>query len=111
MTDTFSWPTQTGNQGTETARVRKAQFGDGYAQKVPDGINALSRSWPFKWSGPKVTALAMRDFLRDHIGLSFFWTAPGDVQLLYTCDSWTINDEGGDGAYTVSATFEQWFSP
>lgn len=110
MTDTFTWQTQSGNTGTETGKVRKAQFGDGYAQRVADGINPLTRSWPFKWSGPKAPAFAIRDFLRAHIGVSFFWTAPNDTQQLYTCDTWTINDEGGP-IYTITATFEQFNSP
>jgi phage-related protein len=110
MTDTFTWATQGGNQGTENARVRKAQFGDGYAQKVPDGINSLVRSWPFKWSGPKADVFAIRDFLRAHIGQAFYWTAPNDTQQLYTTDSWTVNDEGGI-VYTITATFDQWFAP
>lgn len=110
MTDTFTWPTQRGNTGTETAKVRKSQFGDGYAQRVPDGINPLTRSWPIRWSGPKATAFAIRDFLRSHIGISFFWTAPNDAQALYTCDTWTVGDEGGQ-VYTITATFEEAFAP
>jgi len=110
MTDTFSWQTQAGNTGTEAVKVRKAQFGDGYAQRVPDGINPLSRSWPIQWKGPKDTAFAIRDFLRDHIGMSFLWTAPGDTQQAYTCDSWTLADDGGP-IYTITGTFEQFNSP
>lgn len=110
MTDTFTWPTQAGNTGTETGHVRKSPFGDGYAQRVADGINPLSRSWQIQWKGTKATAFAIRDFLRAHIGVSFFWTAPGDVMQTYTCDSWTINDQGGP-IYTITATFEQFNSP
>ncbi|NID14402.1 phage tail protein [Luteibacter yeojuensis] len=110
MTDTFTWPTQARNTGTETGSVRESRFGGGYRQVVANGINPLARSWPIRWSGPKDTALAIRDFLRAHIGVPFYWTAPGDTQQLYTCVTWSPNDEGGN-VYTITATFEQFNSP
>lgn len=106
MTDTFSWPTQAGNTGTETGAVLEARYGDGYRAVAANGINPLSRSWPFSWTGHYREAMQIRDFLRAHVGVPFYWTAPRDVPQLYTCASWTINDVGGP-VYTVSGTFEQ----
>ncbi len=110
MADSFTWSTQTDVVGTETARVRSAQFGDGYKQVANDGINNITQSWPLTYTGPSTDAFSIRDFLRAHAGKSFYWTPPGDVQGLFRCYSWTIQPRGGIG-YTMTFTFEQAFSP
>ncbi len=45
MTDTFTWPATSQSTGTTTAAVKRAKFGDGYAQAAADGLNATSRSY------------------------------------------------------------------
>jgi phage-related protein len=106
MTDTFSWATQAGNTGTETGSVLESRYGDGYRAIVANGIDPVSRSWPFSWTGRWQDVFAMRDFLRAHTGVPFYWTAPRDVQQLYTCKEWQVRDVGGP-IYTISGTFEQ----
>jgi phage-related protein len=106
MVDTFTWPTQAGNNGTETGAVLESRFGDGYRMVAADGINPVSRSWPFSWTGHYEDVFAMRDFLRAHVGIPFYWTAPRDVPQLYTCKEWDVRDVGGP-IYTITGTFEQ----
>ncbi|GGA05548.1 phage tail protein [Dyella caseinilytica] len=111
MVDTFRWQQQTDDTGTETARTRSAQFGDGYKQVVPDGINNLVQSWPLTFSGPRDMIFQIRDFLRAHKGASsFYWTPPGDVQGLYRADTWTVQPRGGN-AYTLTVILNQAFTP
>jgi phage-related protein len=110
MPNTFTWRNQATPVGTDTAAVKTAQFGDGYSQTAQDGINNISSNWPITYSGMKADVLAARDFLRAQAGASFYWTPPGDVQGLYRCTTWTIQPQGGS-VYTLSATFQQVFSP
>ena len=109
-TTTFTWTIQSETTGTETARVRTAQFGDGYSQVVQDGINNVSSNWPITVGGISTDVLAARDFLRARAGSSFYWTPPRDVQGLYRCASWTVQPRGGE-AFTLTATFQQVFAP
>ena len=110
MADVFTWQPTNEARGRVTARVRRAQFGDGYSQSVPDGINHISQEWPLtivgRWStvGPAVA------FLESHVGESFQWTPPRGTASLWQCDEWEIKNEGAD-VYTVTATFQQTFSP
>lgn len=110
MTDTFTWRPTNDARGTLKARVSRAKFGDGYSQAVPDGINPISGSWPLTFVGDQAEMQAMVDFLDAHVGVSFFWKPPLRPVGLYQCDAYDPKDEGG-AFYTVTATFQQVFSP
>lgn len=111
MTDTFTWVPLVGTQGTTALRTRKAQFGDGYSQAVPDGINNASDSWPLSFIGDAATVQPIRDFLAAHKGASsFYWTPPLGAQGLYRCEGYQVQALGG-GVYTLTATFQQVFAP
>lgn len=113
MADTFIWsPTVAGSSGSTTERVRKAQFGDGYAQRIPDGINSESSSFNLQFIGDAVTIGAILAFLQSHAGATAFnwtpllWSAPA----LFTCEKYSQPTKDGD-AYTIAATFDQTFAP
>lgn len=111
MTDTFTWQGQIGAQGTTRLRVRSAQFGDGYSQAVPDGINSIVRSWPLSFSGRSAYVTPIREFLIAKRGAeSFFWTPPLGVQGLYRCGEYALTAHGGN-LYTLTATFREVFAP
>ena len=108
--ETFRWKTQRTTPGTETARTRSAQFGDGYKQVVADGINNISGSWYVTIVAQADEMRAIRNFLRSHGGYrAFKWTEPlGDV-VLVRAGTWTPTPIGG-GVYSISTTFEQAFT-
>jgi len=108
--DQFTWPIATQPTGTETAALKKAQFGDGYKQVAQDGINNVSGSWPITVSGPSATVIAALNFLRAQAGASFLWTPPKSAQGRFSCAQWSLQPMGGD-AYILTATFEQAFAP
>lgn len=110
MTDTFNWPCITEPTGTVTLRARKAQFGDGYAQTVADGINAKVQSWPVSYTGDSSFIGPIAAFLDAHVGVSFYWTPPNGVQGYYQCATYTIVPHGSD-LYTLTPTFQQVFKP
>lgn len=109
MTDTFTWtPTVAQYAGTATQRVRKAQFGDGYSQTVPDGINSTVLSYTLQFVGSAATIGAILAFLDAHVGVGFYWAPPLRAQLLFKCE--TYSDSIPDnGTYAITATFTQSF--
>lgn len=108
---TFAWRPLAGAQGNVSLRTRSAQFGDGYSQDVPDGLNNKVQSWPLQFSGRKATIQAIQDFLDDHAGArAFYWTPPLGKQALFLVKQYSPM-AGRGGIYTISATFEQAFRP
>jgi phage-related protein len=112
MADVFAWsPTVANMSGDATLRVRKAQFGDGYAQRVSDGLNNRLSSFNLQFIGDAAKISAILAFLDAHAGAtSFYWTPPLRMQLLFTCEKYTEPTKDGD-VYTITATFDQTFAP
>ena len=74
MTDTFPGPATSQSTGTTTAAVKRAKFGDGYAQAAADGLNATSRSYQLQFVGNRKTINEIVTFLDGHAGRSFLLT-------------------------------------
>lgn len=110
MTDTFNYPYTTEPTGTATLRARKAQFGDGYAQTVADGLNAKTQAWPLVFDGDDGDISPIAAFLDAHVGISFYWTPALGVQGYYQCASYTLVPHGSN-LYTLTAQFQQVFHP
>jgi len=111
MTATFNWKHDAKPTGTTNFRVLKAQFGDGYAQTVADGINNASQSWPLSFTGRAAAVKPIADFLDARAGWqSFYWTPPLGVQGFYKCVSYEKRQLGSD-VWQITATFEQSFQP
>lgn len=112
MADTFNWvPAVSNLSGSATLRVRKAQFGDGYAQRIPDGINNRASSYNLMFVGDAATIGAILAFLDAHAGAtSFYWTPLLRAQALFTCEKYSEPTKDGS-AHTITATFDQTFAP
>ena len=91
-------------------RVDTVQFGDGYAQRRPAGLNNVRRKWSPSWSPLRVEQKdALYEFLISRQGVYAFYFHPKTnaelVRVVATGVSWTQ-----DGRYfTVSATFTEDF--
>ncbi|RSK77852.1 phage tail protein [Pandoraea apista] len=111
MTDTFIWSPRADASGDTTFAVRKAQFGDGYEQRVADGLNNQRSSYQLTFVGDAAKISAILAFLDAHAGAkSFFWTPSLRPQALFVCEKYS--DPVKDGSiYTISATFDQTFAP
>lgn len=73
------------------ARVLKASFGDGYAQRAADGINTLNDRYDLTWENiDRSEAETILAFLEARGGYeSFTWTPPGGATALkWTCETW-----------------------
>lgn len=110
---TFTYTPDFGAQSAYKPRVRVTRFGDGYEQRVADGINTTPATWPLKF--------AMRDdterngilaFLEARNGVEAFdWTPPfGGSAIRAVCRTWEWTPEKAN-LNTITATFEQVFEP
>ncbi|SDR19180.1 Phage-related protein [Paraburkholderia fungorum] len=111
MADTFAWvPTVANFTGTPTFKVRTAQFSDGYALRVADGLNNRSSVYSLQFIGDEDKMTAIIAFLDTQAGAtSFYWTPPFRAQSLFTA-TYTEPTKDGD-VYTMTATFTQTFAP
>lgn len=108
---TFTWTPTNEATGTTRFRVLKAQFGDGYAQTVVDGLNNQSESWPLMFLAKRDTIMAIKTFLDATQGAeSFQWTPPLGQSIFVKAGEYSITPKGGD-VYSLSVTFEQDFQP
>lgn len=93
-------------------RVLKAQFGDGYAQRMADGLNARVATYSVAFNHKaNATAQAIAAFLDARGGHEwFYWTPVGGAQGKYVCASWSVQPVT-DKLTSVTAEFEQVFDP
>lgn len=90
-------------------RVRSAQFGDGYTQRVADGINASPRIWSVTFNGDAARLDPIDTFLANEGGVtSFVWVPPTGVTGKWLCSEWSRNIAGYNDE-TLSATFTEVF--
>lgn len=92
-------------------RLRIAAFGDGYAQRTLDGINALDRKWQLTWGMRSAADInAMVAFLEAEKASAFdFLEQQTSTTWKVFCDAWRIDWEvrrpGGVWYGTLSAEF------
>jgi phage-related protein len=68
-------------------KVLKAQFGDGYEQRLPDGLNNMLEQWSCTFKRNTDEAKAIYNFLKVRQGVeSFNWTTPDEVTKVFVCD-------------------------
>lgn len=95
-------------------RVLVAQFGDGYAQRRPGGINYQPGMWTVEMRNAQPAyARAAFAFLKDRGGVDVFnWYEPRTANLLsIICPSWTLAYgvmlNSGDRLLDLTARFEE----
>lgn len=107
---TFTWTPDRGASKDTTTRVNSASFGDGYTQRVGDGLNNVKEMWSLSFTlRTKIEINAIDDFLIARKGYeNFDWTNPRGVSKKYVCSRWspTYNH---DGDCSISMSFEEDF--
>lgn len=108
--DTWRWAVQVQNGGGAIRyqdRERTAQFGDGYAQSTPEGMNPTSLQVAVVYTGTLSNASQVRDFMNSHKTTPFKFAPPGGVLGLYNVQKDSVNMSPiSSNVYTVTATFE-----
>lgn len=113
MADTFSWLPSFGVGSDPQVSLISSQFGDGYKQETPNGINYISDVFTLPFNNKSLSE--GRDiiaFLRAHAGGIWFWfTDPIMGQTIKVkCKKWAPV-ASAPGTISLSATFEQCFDP
>lgn len=105
---TFTWIPAPDARRSLTPRVLSAKFGDGYEQRIADGINTMLVQWALEFHGKsRVDALEIEAFLIARAGVeSFDWVDPDGVSGKYVCREWG-RVELGAGRMNITAAFEQ----
>ena len=99
-----------GTENTPELKILSAQFGDGYTQETPDGINHIRSVWRLKWDAlTPAQADAIEAFFVAQKGTTPFWwkevsTGPW---IKVTCKEWSRTR---GAPHTVTATLRQSFS-
>ena len=101
----FTWCPAFGVNVSKQPRVKKAQFGDGYAQRAADGINTQPRSYNVQFNANSGKVEDIDQFLSDRAGIeSFTWTPFDGIEGTFICEAWNLS-RTGPTAGTLSATF------
>ncbi|MES1927551.1 phage tail protein [Salinisphaera sp. T31B1] len=97
-----------------SANVDEAQFGDGYEQTRPAGINWLRDNYTINYSLLTRAEFERLDaFIREHLsGKPFFWQPPWDsVERQWRCRSWSGQRPTSARFASASATLTENFTP
>lgn len=92
MAYTFTWTPSKSFSKTIKPRVLNAQFGDGYSQRVVNGINSITREWSVSFNSKPLNEInAIEDFLSARKGSEgFLWTPPGEsTSYAVICPDWS----------------------
>lgn len=105
---TFNWTPDFEVTLTRAPRVRRAQFGDGYEQRVTDGLNADLGRYQLRFlTRTDSEAAAIDAFLATQgAAVAFDWTPHGGVAGKYVCREWSRRHTHHNNN-AIEATFEQ----
>lgn len=108
----FTWTPSYGSSVKRKPSIHKAQFGDGYAQRTQNGINANPKSRNLVFSNlTAAVADAIEAFLEGKNGSTpFTFTFPGESEQMVVCEQWD-RMYNAYNQVTITATFEQDFAP
>ena len=104
-------PVDKGFQRTSTPKVHKLTFGDGYEQRIADGINNLGQSMSVSFATrPKAEIDDLVAFFESLGGVSKFRMTIDDTNgsetIKVVCRTWN-QTWNYDDFYSLSATFER----
>lgn len=95
-----------------TVNLWEADFGDGYSQPTPKGLNHIRRATSLKWAA--LTYGQMRDIVDFFEGMggnrTFYFRPYGEeVSRKWTCKEWSSATDGG--VWTIAAELVESFAP
>jgi phage-related protein len=112
MADTFVPPLDPapGTVRNRTNAVWRSDFGDGYIQRSPRGINTQRTLAVLIWPGlSHADANSINTFFKNHVGEYFLYALPPfSAEIQWICDKWD-RDEVDSNASAITAHFEQVF--
>ena len=104
-------PPSPGTSDKPEIKLLEAEFGDGYSQAVPDGINHIRRNMSLSWDllTPSQASVII-DFFIARKGCEPFWWTPSDeiTPIKWVCKDWDSKKTTG-GFIEISAKLKQSF--
>lgn len=86
-----------------------SQFGDGYEQIVPDGLNNVVESWDLQWNSmSEAAANDLEDQLTALAGTTFAWVTPKGITKNFTCGEVNVTYAGYSN-FDVTCSFKESF--
>ena len=113
MAELFTFRPDFGVSKSAKPTIRKAQFGDGYAQTARFGINNISETWTLNFTNrPLAEADQIEAFFVANSGtVPFEWQPPGLVTTqLFRAVDWS-RTASKPGLYDLTVTFERAYEP
>jgi phage-related protein len=83
-----------GTNVKKTASLFETEFGDGYSQAIPKGLNSIRRNISLSWQGlTEAQAQYIDDFLTAQGGNKTFLFQPYgySAPIKWTCKEWTVS--------------------
>lgn len=108
----FTWVPDYGASGDKKFDVKIVSFGDGYEQRLRNGINTAKDVWAVSFSKRDLAeSNAIMAFLVPLQGAeSFLWTPPGEVTpRTFRSDLSIIKTPVPGGMYNISTSFFEVF--
>ncbi len=107
---TFTYIADNGAQLSVKPRVLESNFGDGYSQRVGDGINIRNRKWSLSFNSRTDAEIApIISFLETQNGISSFdWLPPYGATGKWVCSEWQ-HQVVRFGINNVTAIFDEVF--
>jgi len=106
----FFWLPSYGLTVRQEPKVKVIKFGDGYEQRVPDGVNysLLTLDYSFDNRNLKETSAILHFLLQRNGSESFMYTplSPYDTQKLFVCRTWDHTQNFIDN-FSIKARFEE----
>lgn len=89
----FTWVPDNGASRETEFKVRKAQFGDGYSQRVGDGINTMGGTYPLSFTNKPSVVDEIEAFLEQRKGTTAFTFRPprASADIKVVCVKWSRN--------------------
>lgn len=112
MTTTFptAYQPQYSAELDEETKVLTASFGDGYEQRVADGINNIRRKWSVRYMQVTADIDAIQTFLKATKGVdSFYWTPPRGATGKWIVEGSLKRNVENFGYESISVTFKEVF--
>ena len=107
---TFNYTPDNAAQVKVKPRVLTSKFGDGYEQRVGDGINIRPREWTLTFNTRTTAEMSpIVAFLEAQNGIySFDWTPSSGAAGKWVCEEWNQTDVRY-GIKDLSCTFREVF--
>lgn len=95
-------------ESSSEPRILKVEFGDGYTQEAPDGLNFLLYTFNVNWDAiTNAEKAIIKPFIEARGGYqTFLWIDPDGVTRKVKCRTWTFSNIE-PGLHSLKATFEE----